>query len=212
MKEYEMVPRDVQTVLQQMVEDWHSEFETIGVNVQGVFVFDGSKNEPVLTSGGRWVSALVEKVPPKWRALGHADLVCLIDRVIWDSSKEATRLASLDYALQHLTVEEGKDGPKFIKRGYDVHVGEFFATASRHKRESPGVADFRVQVLESEHGQLILPGFKLSPAPKRKVLPIDDAIALEASKKKLHKARDALTKAGFDKVTVRKGGDVSGGR
>lgn len=104
---------EVSNSLVEMALDLINKYHPVLRDVSIGFIF---RSEPS-ASGGKEITAGVQKVDAKMRALGvDYDFLIWIDVTAWDNSDEARRKALLDHQLCHICW----DGEKGSIRGHDI--------------------------------------------------------------------------------------------
>jgi hypothetical protein len=140
----------VDTMVAEVMEEYHPKLHAEGVTVGTLFAFGGDDAIPVLKHHG-WPAAAVVKINSlKDRVRGLADATITIDKATWNEYPDATRRALIDHELEHLQLvmvkdtmfvqHDDHDRPKLKIKPHDFELGVFKSTR-RGRARFPGRHD-----------------------------------------------------------------------
>jgi hypothetical protein len=159
---------DVVEQLNAVMEEYHPDLKDAELKVAILMAHGDADDDdgPAIVRGGREHEAWIESVPYKWRCLGVADALILIDAARWEGLSDAERDALLDEKLQMVRIKTTKDGiraeddrgrPKLEKRQPDWTLDGYISVAQRHGDESPEARAARGAFDRGSTRQLFMP-------------------------------------------------------
>lgn len=171
---YERCQKNVEKILNQVIEKWHPDIQEAAVSFDLLFHhpdYDEDTGAPdmstTLKHQGYEAAGVCRIVNGKDRAKGCRDVEIVIDLMTWKDMTDGERLALVDHEVQHVEVvrdkvtgfivEDEQSRPKLKIRKHDRQFGWFDVVAQRHGADS---AEVRQAIeLVATAGQLYLPGF-----------------------------------------------------
>jgi hypothetical protein len=178
---------DLLEQLNAVMEEYHPDLMEAGLKVAILMAHGDSDDDdgPAIVRQGREHEAIIESVPYKWRCLGVADALILIDAAKWEDLTDAERDALLDQRLQMIRIKNTKDGiraeddrgrPKLEKRQPDWHLDGYITVAQRHGDAAPEARAARGAFDRGSTRQLFMPWVEGpdSPPSVAGTLPMDD--------------------------------------
>jgi hypothetical protein len=145
MATYRTVPKEVNDLVDKVVNEYHPDLEEAGVTVSALFADE-------VRSHGWPCAAIIELNSKKNRVKGMDDATVTIDENHWKDLSEEKRIGLLDHELEHLELqcdEEGKvktddaNRPKLKIRPHDWEGGFFYKIVERHKEAAPEAASYK---------------------------------------------------------------------
>lgn len=173
MPTYSLADAEVNTIIEDVMGEYHPPLRDAGVRVQALWAFptqdkNGDPAGPAITHGGYPCLALFKVLGLKDRTVRGADCEITIDKDEWDGMTDAQRVAMLDHELTHAmlkvdsegaVVRDAIDRPKLRCRRHDRQLGWFDEVARRHGIHSQEVMQARKFI--GEAAQTYLPGFEI---------------------------------------------------
>lgn len=150
------------------IKKWHPVLDQVGVTVDWLFATDvdeeTGESRHCLKEHGYPAAATIKITPLKYRALGVADAILIVDEATWHELDAAGQVALLDHELAHIQVRGAdcgivtRDGdgvldrsaklddlrrPVLRLRPHDWQLGGFRDVARRHREDAIEVRDVR---------------------------------------------------------------------
>jgi hypothetical protein len=130
-------------LLGEVIAKYHAERWEAELTVAALFVDEVDKegeSKPTLVVGGYQAPASIKVMGLKYRALGVADVLVVLDASSWEAMSSPSRAALLDQQLERVTVDADKRDdlgrPVCKLRKPDIRLEGFKSVAKRHGQDS----------------------------------------------------------------------------